>query len=279
MNRLEKLAREFGANTGTNADWKEPLLKAARSEFYSRTKEGNRSYGAQHGMDIITAGEIVSQVYVRWASKPEISVEWFDSLEGPNATAKMLNTYCKHAADDVLEANIQYRRIEGVSVVPMAMAEQSAMDDGDDDGDGWILNMPAMTAKGADEDYFEQEGNHLFEQFVEGCEIIVHSILDAVDNDAYRTALRASVLDGMLNKDIEAKYGIGAKTAASAYRRGVKDDGDIACLKVWRNMDRGMQEGTATKAALAAVCPPTKFLILAEAMGIDTDEVTERFAA
>lgn len=281
MDRLTQLADRYGAYTGPGADWSEPLLKEARKEFNARTSGGKRSYGQQYGKDIITAAEIVSQVFVRWAAKPEVTVEWFDTLEGKNATAKMLRTYCIHAADDVLQLSIEYRRIEGVSVTSMEMAESGSVTEGnDEDTDGWILNMPEMLTNSAEEDYFEQDSAATYLELLERMETISQEIIAAVTSDTYRKAISAHVLDGLLHKEIEERYGIGAKTSASAYKRGVQDAGDIACLMVWRNIThRGMNTGTATKAALAVTTPPTKFLEAAEALGIDTAEVLERFVA
>ena len=251
--RLTQLADRFGADAEMHKD--RPLIVEARKEYYARTKPGDRSYG-RFGEDIITVGEIVSQVYVRWAADPKVTVEWFDSeVKEP---AAMMRTYCINAANDVLDRNIEYRRIEGVGVsayddVNSEAASKAAFNGSPmEEDDQWLQNTLLFSTPSAEEDFMHLEEHDRAAQAMRN---VVEAIIEGVESETLRTALRAYVFEGMQHKEIEEVYGIHRKTSASAYRRGVKDEHDIACLVTYRNMMHKGVEGTGRAPETPSVVP------------------------
>lgn len=281
--RLERLAEAFGYDTSDRADWSLPLLKQARREFYARTKTGDRSYSETTYGTTITAEEIVSWVYMRWASKPEVTVESIMANDAPEAS---LRRWCINAADDLLQETIEARRIPGVSISTTSMSEPT--DDGSDaresfvnpgegggvDGLAWVGNSGRFASIGAEDEFFAEADTGLSDELEYVWGEIAMGIIESVENETYRTALRAYVLEGLQWQDIEAKYGVDRHTGKKSYVRGVKDEGDIACLVVWRNLLWKGQEGTGrtpnTPKAL-----PEKFLQAAKALGLDVKEAAE----
>lgn len=251
--RLTELAERYGVADGL-------LHDEARKEFYTRTaRSGARSYGKRHGRDIVTAGEIVSMVYVRWAEKAEVSVEWFDALVGEGAEAKMLRRYCVNAADDLLQQNIEYRRDAGVEVA--FYAEQTDEAGGDD----WLMDSAKYAVRSAeDEALKDTRGDRMEDRWHE----IAESIIAGVSSDTMRKVLKAYVLDGLQHRDIAAALGIGIETSKRAYVRAVKNEEDIACLVVYRNLRHKGQEGTGRAPAIPKALP-VRFIEAAQELGIE----------
>ena len=249
MNRLNELQAHYG----------EALQEEARKEQAARTRGGDRSYG-RFGSDIITTDEIVSTVFVRWAEDERVTVEWLRSLEGDDATGKMLRRYCINAASDVLQANIEYRRIEGAHVEGYGTSTAATVEG--EDGSDWLLNTQRFSVASAEDEALRDRRADLMMEVWEG---IAHDIIDAVSHEGMREALRLYVFKGMQHRDIAERLGINIETSKKAYARGVKDEEAIACLVVVRNLRFKGEEGTGRAPALPKALP-TRLL---EASGVE----------
>lgn len=250
---MEALAREFGYDTGERADWTLPLPKLAVEVYHEFTRNGGANGYGRYGADVVTPAELVNWVFVRWAEAPEVTVEWFASLDAPGA---MLRTYLQNAARDILHQNVEGNRAtNAVSVTPTgftgaglddptdAPAHRAAMATGDQGGDGfdWLANSADYASTiGNPEEEFETNETLL------ALEDIVLAIIDGIDNEAQRTMLALYYIDGLEVSAAAHVYGVDNEYGKKALQRARKALGedDAAALIVWRRFrfpDSGRQ--------------------------------------
>ena len=218
--RLDALAHVYGVDPRPESDDAGKLLCVVAREVWHESirKGGDRGHSSQYGDDIITAGEIVSMVYVRFAENESITVE---SLEAANSTEAMMRTYCRNAVLDVLQGNIEYRRIEGVSVSATSMQEPS--DDGSEaaanfmnpgEGGGatdslaWVGNAGQYASQSAEDDFFADRDEDSLSTLHLLWEHIASEIIESVTSETYRIALTAYVIEGMQQHEVAEKHGI-----------------------------------------------------------------------
>lgn len=230
--RLTALADKFGADTGPSADWSMPLLSIAKEVYEEFTRPGGENGYLRFGDDVVTASELVNWVYMRWASSPEVTVEWFDTLDAPGA---MLRTFLRNAARDIIHQNVEGNRATvPVSVSPTGFTG-SGQDEGepsDDDGAfDWLTNSTKYASS-----YGRPEETYIENETLVALEAIVLRILDGIKNEKYRTLATLYYIDGLELEEAADEFGVTERYAQKAVERarGAVGKDNAGALIAWR---------------------------------------------
>ena len=242
MNRLDALARDFGADTSAGADWTLPLPRMAVEVYHDFMVPGGTNGYARYGKDALSAAVIVNSVFEAWARSEHVSVEWFNSLDNRGG---MLRTFAQQAAQNLVNVNAAGSR-QGVAIVPTGMtgagiedpgaAAEVFMTPGGEVADkfDWLTDSAEFASEAGN-----PEAEFDFAQTFEALAAIPLGIVSGISNLKYRALAALYYVEGYEVAEAAAGAGMKLEAGKKALQRVRADMGeeDAAALQRWR---RGM---------------------------------------